>query len=370
MAVYSVTKHGFTTVSSLLADIHSELTTPHNGATYFQHRTATAPTSGSTTGRFVYQSTTDIDPLANYTPSGNTINCAWRLVFNLINANKLAIHTGTALQFPDSGVLQYLNDRNPAGPVNIEPPGNLSQTWTGGSGTPDATTTEQVWLDRTPSVNSGGAYPMSYLLTLTNRGVFLGVWEDSQEEVPTTVDSAGGHGNSPFRFFLIQRSVDRVTGHVRGGSAMRGNNDPTTETSRCPVYCIGGTTLQNQLYKFIVRENDVLSPSRKKFAIASSTDSSAIINPFEQQSLTETGEFIVTFVNNLSTPRYRYSDELDMIGTVGAEVIGPGTSINVTVYNEAQPRTYTALYANQPYGKGMRLMVLTAGNAVVESSHV
>jgi len=59
-----------------------------------------------------------------------------------------------------------------------------------------------------------------------------------------------------------------------------------------------------------------------------------------------------------------------MIGTVGAEVIGPGTSINVTVYNEAQPRTYTALYANQAYGKGMRLMVLTAANAAVENSHI
>lgn len=369
MAVYSVTKHGFTTIASLLTDIHDEITTAHSGATYFQHRTATAPTSGSTTGRFIYESLPDIDPLATYTPAGNQINCAWRICFNLVSQYRLAIHVGTRLQFPDSGTLAFLNNRAMVSPTLVEPPGNLAETWNGVGGIPNAATFEQTWLDRSPSAGSEGAYPMSYVLTLTNRGIFLAVWEDSQEEIPAAIDPLGGHGNSPVRWFLIQRSVDRVTGHVRGGAAMRGSFDPANETSKCPVYCVGGTNNKNQWYKFIVRENDVLSPSRKKFAIASSTDSSALLNPFEQQSLTETGEFIVTFLNNLSTPRYRYSDELDMIGTVGAEVIGPGTSINVTVYNEAQPRTYTALYSNIPYGKGMRLMVLTAGNATVENSH-
>jgi len=367
MAVYSVTKNGFLTVGNLLADLHSELTSAHSGNIYLEHRTSVAPTSTSTSGRFIYQSKTDIDPMANYIPSGNTINCAWRLCFNLIDPNRLGVHVGTIFQFPDSGTIAYLNNRSPTSPTPVEPPGNLSSNWSGGA---PGTDPKQIWLDRTPSVGSEGAYPMSYTLTLTNRGMFLAVWEDSQEEIPSDTPDPSGHGNSPFRFFLIQRSVDRVTGHVRGGAAMRGNSDPTTEISRCPVYCLGGTSLPDQYYKFIVRENDVFSPSRKKFAIASSTDSSALLNPFEQQSLTETGEFIVTFINNLSTPRYRYSDELDMIGTVGAEVIGPGTSINVTVYNEAQPRTYTALYANQAYGKGMRLMVLTAANAAVENSHI
>jgi hypothetical protein len=114
----------------------------------------------------------------------------------------------------------------------------------------------------------------------------------------------------------------------------------------------------------------VLSPSRKKYAVVDSTDSSALMNPFQQQSLTETGEFVVTFLNNLSTPRYRYGDELDMLGTVSAEVIGPGTSIDVTVYNESQTRKYTALYATEAFGVGVRLMVLTQANAAIEDSHV
>lgn len=47
----------------------------------------------------------------------------------------------------------------------------------------------------------------------------------------------GTQGNSPLRWFLIQRSVDRQYGHVRGGAKLRytletGDSDPRTETSR------------------------------------------------------------------------------------------------------------------------------------------
>jgi len=378
MAVYSVTKHGYLTLANLMSDINTELTSVHSGKTYFTKKFGTPGSTGIT----IYETTTDIDPLANYTPANNTINCAWRLVFNQIDANRLAVHAGTVLQYPDSGTIAYLNSRDVSGATNVEPPGNLAKVWTN-TGQPDTDSSTEVWLNRKMDLGDEGAYPMSYTLTLTNRGIFLAVWEDSQEEVPAVVDAATGHGNSPFRWFLIQRPVDRITGHVRGGGPMRGSNDPTTETSRCPVYAVGGTSiptsigtgtsaalLYDQFYKFIVRENDVLSPSRKKYAVVDSTDSSALMNPFQQQSLTETGEFVVTFFNNLSTPRYRYGDELDMVGTVSAEVIGPGTSIDVTVYNEPQTRRYTALYATEAYGVGVRLMVLTQGNAVVEDSHV
>ena len=49
-----------------------------------------------------------------------------------------------------------------------------------------------------------------------------------------------------------------------------------------------------------------------------------------------------------------------MIGTVSADVVGAATEIDVTVYGEALPRTYHALYPNKAYGTGMRLMVLVA----------
>ena len=58
-----------------------------------------------------------------------------------------------------------------------------------------------------------------------------------------------------------------------------------------------------------------------------------------------------------------------MLGTVGAEVIGPGTTINVKVYNETNNRSYTALYSNKQFGTGMRLMVLTAADSADEDTH-
>jgi len=40
------------------------------------------------------------------------------------------------------------------------------------------------------------------------------------------------------------------------------------------------------------------------------------------------------------------------------------------VYNEAATRRYTALYATEAYGVGVRLMVLTQANSAVEDSHI
>lgn len=384
MACYSVTKHGFTTLANLVLDVSEQISNSAvrgDNVNYFTKvfQTAGSPTTGY---KVLFESNIGVDPMYDYVPTGNTISSAWRFMFNFIDDNRLAVHAGTKLQYSDAGGITYLNNRSTT-PALREPPGNISESWTTTSPASSGQDAfDQVFINRQPDVGSEGAYPMSYTLTLTNRGILFAVWEDSQEEVPQVyLDSANdGSGNSPLRWFLIQRPVDRLNGHVRGGGALRKANNPaltanqannnSNETSRCPVYCLGGTGIPNEFYKFIVRENDVLSPSRKRYASVSSEDSPALINPYPQQSLTEGGEFVVTFINNLSTPRYRYSDELDMLGTVGAEVIGAGTSISVNVYNETPTRTYTALYSNRAFGTGMRLVALTAANAAAETSHI
>jgi hypothetical protein len=408
MAVFSRTKLGFVTIPELLVDLDNELTKQQaNGKTYFTRKYGAVPTTSVTTGKWIYEATPDCDPLADYQLDGSNVTCGWRICFNLIDVDRLAVHLGTAIQYPDSGTIAFLNDRReqPVGnvsgdaatfPANLEPPGNLSESWKPFTpqgaqsptyATPDPSVTQNVWLNRkvSPQEANRRAYPMSYMLSMTNRGMYLGVWEDSQEEIPQSTwettngmsaaesintESADGYGKSPFRWFVVQRSVDRLTGHVRGGGALRGDNDPGLELSRCPVFCVGGTSLPKQLYKFIVRENDVVSPSRRKYAAFNSTDSPAVLNPFPQNSITESGEYVVTFINNLSTPRFRYSDELDMVGTVGADVVGGGTKIQVYVYGETKPRTYTAAYATRQYGTGMRIMVLTDGHDDVEDSHI
>ena len=387
MACYSVTKYGFTTVTSLMSDIDLELTTPHSGVTYFVK--ATTQTSG-TGNILLYKTTANVDPLSDYINANiSPISYGWRLGFWMHDLYRVTAHAGTELQYPDNvtfTTVAYASNRAYVGtPSYREPPGSMNTSvWSDTktvAGTvypvPMDNNFDEVWLNRDPTQNlSVNAYPMNYTLTMTNRGVFLTVWEDNQEEVPTDPSPTTGftnlekvYGNSPIRWLLVQRPVDRITGNVRGGSAMRGNVNPAVETSRCPVFALFGTGQPNQYKKFVVRENDVLTPSAKKPAAVATEDSPALINPYQQQSITETGEFVVTFVNNLSTARYRYGDELDMLGTVGAEVIGPGTTINVTVYGESiNSRQYTALYSNKQYGTGMRLMVLTKASAAEESA--
>lgn len=419
MAVHFTQKFGFIGIGELLSSLDKELVSVKgNGKKYFNRKYAiingavetnqatlsTADTAGQEK-IIIYEATKDVDPLADYVISNSNVNSTWRIVFHQHDADRLSIYLGTAIQFPDSGVIAFLNQREfpkIAGqtytgdaaivPKKVEPPGALGETWTSYKepstattstfGKPDPQKLDQTWLNRnvSPTEIHQRAYPMSYMLSISNRGMYLGVWEDSQEEIPQwklydplAMDDdelTKGYGRSPFRWFAVQRAVDRITGHVRGGAPLRDDADPALETSRCPVFCVGGTTRPAQFYKFIVRELDVVSPSRKKPAVVDTEDSPAVLNPWPQNSISESGEFVVTFINNLSTPRFRYADELDMVGTVGAEVIGGGSVISVNVYGEKYPRKYMAGYATNKFGTGMRVMVLAEASDEDEDSHV
>jgi hypothetical protein len=432
MACYSVTKLGFLTIDDILADIMSEMTGTSTGnqTVYFRSVYDSSamglPTVGS--GRTsngglpakniqILKTTSNVDPLADAVSVGLNTNRAepgWRICFHQVDDYRLAVHAASSLQLNDNGEIAQLSNRLSSGNVTLrEPAGNIGTDWfaanvvatanvgnlqttvanvnSGGTLVSNATAEfNKIWLNRYSSRNSEAAYPMAYQLTITNRGIFLAVWEGSQEEVPQqTFDSTipnpdGTLGNSPLRWFLIQRSVERTTGDVRGSPKLRQDTNPIAETSRCPVFCVSGSASPQQFQKFVVTEVDVTAPSSKRPAAFDTEDSPALLNPLPQQSLTESGEFVVTFLNNLSTPRYRYADELDMLGTVGAEVIGAGTSVQVEVYNEPYKREYTALYSTERFGTGMRLMVLTKmgydpdatpqqnllQNIQVENSHV
>lgn len=405
MACYSVTRYGFPTVSSLMANVDATLTSVLDGVTYFTRASSTpnTPYTFAANSIWLYSTTANSDPLSGVMLPGRPIEAGWRFGFWIHDTNRLTVHAGTELQYPNDATrltVAYNTNRAYGGGTVVyrEPPGTMtvntwSQTTTVGSDVlpyPNPTSFNEVWLNRQATSGlAANAYPMNYTLTMTSRGVFFTIWEDNQEEVPKEPTGISGYtdpnqvyGNSPIRWFLIQRPVDRVSGHVRGGAAMRlargepgVTSDPATEPSRCPVYAVFGSGHPNSYRKFVVRENDVQTPGAKKHATLATEDSPALINPNQQQSITETGEFVVTFLNNLSTPRYRYGDELDMLGTVGAEVIGPGTAINAAVYSETiggnvAYRRYTALYSNDQYGTGMRLVALTQANATVESTHI
>lgn len=420
MACFSVSKIGFLTIDDILDDIVAEMTGnvslgATNSTPYFDLKIDATGTPTFASNRvIILESNFAVDPLANAAVVGSstitTCDPGWRICFNAEGTprNKLHVHLGTELQLANDGQISRLSSRGIGTGSNVskEPAGNMSDEWDFSNGaSPNPNDFNQFWLNRdaTDPANEG-AYPMSYMLTMTNRGMFLAIWEGSQEEnpqglYPYTSDNPnpdGFYGYSPLRWLLIQRPVDRLTGHVRGGGALRQNNDPAAERSRCPVVAISGFGNPPDYRKTIVREVDVLVPSRKKVVSIQSEDQPAMINPYQQQSLTEDGEFIVTFINAISTPRFRYADELDMVGTVSAKVIGAGTSIVVRVYDETDDgtptgvpvyREYTALYSTERHGNGMRLMVLTkmgvdpnnptevgpaalARNVAVENSHI
>ena len=207
------------------------------------------------------------------------------------------------------------------------------------------------------------AETLSYRLVLTDHGLFLGVWGPDPEERGTG-----------FSWLLVQRPVDKKTGVVRGvdkatGTPFDGTNaftyvDPITSLSviqpigNRPLFCVN--SVNGKFWKFVVREHDQVVPSTRKDATINGEDSGAVLNPYQQQSLTENGEYVITFLNNLNSSRFKYSDELDMLGTVSSDVVGGGSDVTVSVYSEEQKRSYHALWSSGSFGTKMRVMVVGA----------
>jgi hypothetical protein len=86
--------------------------------------------------------------------------------------------------------------------------------------------------------------------------------------------------------------------------------------------------------------------------------------------LTEDKKYLVTFPHNLSTPRFRYTEELDMIGFTSSDVLMTGQEISINTYQTTGgdatgvARTYLALPPSGKYNTGLRICVVrTTGNS-------
>jgi hypothetical protein len=89
-----------------------------------------------------------------------------------------------------------------------------------------------------------------------------------------------------------------------------------------------------------------------------SEDSFAVLNTSNQIALTEDSKYLVGFLHNLTTPRFRYSEEIDMIGQTSADVCMSSNDISLTTYNESGPRLYRAMPSNNKYNSGLRICIL------------
>jgi hypothetical protein len=193
-------------------------------------------------------------------------------------------------------------------------------------------------------------------VTITDRGVFFGIWNNESQDT-----------GKYFSWFLIQYPVMKNNGVVRGRSE-------DTSDSLTPVFCVFSSPVASTYLptygKIIVRERDISVPSKVyRPTITRGTDGSIIsivdeedhpsfINPHKQVCFDENGNYVATFLSDLTTRRYFYPDELDMVATVSSDLVGFGQELQFTVYGEAEPRTYVALNANAPGNTGMRILVL------------
>jgi hypothetical protein len=311
----------------------------------------------------------------------------YRIRIRVLDSQTAEIYTGTEIQIPVGGKISYV--WNPAGTQIVDIAGILGNlpTRTGNllvndqevkttiaTKEPDPTKVDEGFINR--RVRIGGqvdktnfpmgspeTYPMSYTMTVTRRGLFFGIWESNWSVMQRTKTA----NDAFFNWCLIQRPVDRITGR-------------TLSQGRCPVFCINSVAYK--YWKFILREADALHPTVgdpecKSFQYNNSTktldivttpyrvpadrhsqDSFAILNSTNQIALTEESKFLISFLNNLTTPRFRYSEELDIVGQTSADVVMATNDITITAYKESGPRTYRAMPANNQYNTGLRIAVL------------
>lgn len=358
--MFSVERTGYITLGSLVLDVVNDLRNNGFDVKYpLTSGTYTPPTGTNFT--ITLETTSAVNQFHSTDP--------WRVSFKLYDHIKvsttetmsepqmLAVFSGTGNQLKDDGSIvapMKKRDITSGLPYYGTPNGCMGLKWTG-SINPANTTQADDDIKPGSAAESGEGFfstyhmgslaaqafnPLSYFLSVTSRGIFLGIWS-----------AMSFNSGTEFSWFVIQRSVNKDTGAVLGST-------PATVSSRRPVFCVNSTV--NRYFKFITRESDILASGPGIEVTDDAEDNPAVLNPNKQVSFNEAGNYVITFLNNLSTTRFKYPDELDMVGTISSDVIGDSQEIDITVYGETLPRTYRALQANSPNNTGMRILVLKA----------
>ena len=321
MAFFTVQRNGFTTVSSMMQSVINDMI--DHGFTMVYPSTYDPATPITLPFTAVLEATTLVDPLAATQP--------WRINFNVVSEQSVAAYVATPLQIKDDGSVTVVT--SPTGAA-VQFAGTVGKIAT----SLQATDAGTGFINRVSRVSQSSAatFPLNYRLTVTNRGFFLGAFEGNW---------ASGIFNqttkSWFNWLLVQRPVNKTTGE-------------TLVVGKCPVFCVN--CVNDSYWKFIVRESDVPHPTVQVIADANSEDNFRIINTKNQISLTEDKTYLVTFMNNLNTPRFRYTEELDLVGVVSADVVMEGREVPFTVFTKN--RTYVALPGSDSFNTGVRVLAV------------
>lgn len=323
----SVERNGFVTCKQLSAAIVTDLLA--NG---FIQKFPTTVYSSATDDKVTLEAGPTVDPLN----IGDNPQ-AWRIQFDAKTDFRLDLFVGHKLQLGDDGTVAQLAKTSGSSPAELS--GMIGTSIASESGVVDAYP-QNHFVDRTNRLNalSQSSYPMSYRLTVSDRGFALFVWEEGSD----------ADGNK-FSWIIAQRAVDSKTG-------------ATYVTGKSPVWCL--YSLNNFVWKRVIREADVLKPSLAVTALANTEDSRMVINGEAAVAIDEDNKYIVMFPNGLNTARYAYSHELDLIGYTSADVVSQRSEVPLTVYGETTPRIYKAMSANGPNNTKMRLLILIDGKGV------
>ena len=199
-------------------------------------------------------------------------------------------------------------------------------------------------------VGDFSAHPLSYRITLSDHGISFAMWAEAY-------DSDG----QDQAWFCVQRMVDKDTGAV-------------IVDGLSPLFCVfslaGNGDLDpkdehDQIMYLVVRESDVTAPTLPRSAVIDTADSTRIINNKEQVAVGEDEKFIIHFPNGLSTQRYGYPHELDMIAYTSADAVSQNNEIELTFYGESTPRKYVGLGANASFNRGMRMLMITEAEGII-----
>jgi hypothetical protein len=275
------------------------------------------------------------------------------------------------------------------------------------------------WFKRFPKQDESlsGTYPMSYRMTITERGIVMYIYDDA------AADQA-----DDYAWFVVQRTVDNTTGIARTDDASRypthcmyscsresvsardfgiyfseqAANAQTTDNELSTVYDENGQSydvsqlesegkslyvlspfdredyfasehLAKKIWRFVAREYDILKPwDVHKSATRHEVDSNAVINPLEQLAITDDNRFVITFPTGLTTQRYMYpKEEIDMICFSSSEVVGESSNIPVQTYkpdgSNVDQRRYQGMRSTMPNGNGMRVLILVNGEHIYKS---
>lgn len=201
------------------------------------------------------------------------------------------------------------------------------------------TTPNNSWFEAalaTGSVSAGAvdlrAAPQSMMVVASKHGLAVMRWTEGYDD-----------SGKAFSWFCVQRGVDS-------------SGTPHT-TKKAPLWCvysIGGT----DIFQFVVRESDVNAPTPPTTATDDGDDSNRLFNCKQQVSITESEKFNLAIPRDITTQRYFYPLELDMIGYSSADVISQYSEAPVRMYGEAADRVYKAMNANGAKNTNMRILFL------------